>query len=399
MLGRPRVSTLTRMSLESKPVTGRSRSLLGAALIMLAPWSAFAQDVPRLAEEVAYTNPSDGTALMAYLSVPAGSGPHPGVVLLSIAGTDAITARLVGAGYAVLAPVRRGFVAVEPLLRATYADLAGDLGASLDHLGALPQVSADQLAVIAQADDAPPAILAMAATSSPVPLVLMAPPAFSGVAEFRREQRATARRDGAAGEELRALDRYVEQIAEIALNNTEPNVREYQLGALRARSPVQLPRNAAFPMDDRQAHFLASPLWHDRLAFEPQVALGLLRSSTLVVIGSDEASTPIDAYVDSLRRGFAAARTDDTAVCLVSGRIRHSFTPQSMDAILEWLDRRLDRRMDSGDVSWGSIPSGCSGDPARQAPDSTFYGWEPPAHASMVPRNVAPTHLGTRAAG
>lgn len=359
MLGWPRGDNLTHMNLESKPVTGRIRGVLGAALVVLVPWSAFAQDGPRLAEEVAYANPSDGTALMAYLSVPVGSGPHPGVVLLSIAGTDHVTERLVAAGYAVLAPVRRGFVAVEPLLRATYADLAGDLGASLDHLGSLPGVSAGQLAVIAQADDAPPAILAMAATSSPVPLVLMAPPAFSGVSEFRREQRATASRDGATGEELRALDRYVEQIAEIALSDAEPNLREYQLGALRARSSVQLPRNAAFPMDGRQAHFLASPLWRDRLAFEPQVALGLLRSSTLVVIGSDEANTPIDAYVDSLRRGFATARTDDTAVCLVSGRTRHSFTPQSMDAILEWLDRR----MGSGDLPLGSIPSGCSDDP------------------------------------
>ena len=34
--------------------------------------------------------------------------------------------RLVDEGYAVLTPALRGFVSVEPLLRATYADLAGD---------------------------------------------------------------------------------------------------------------------------------------------------------------------------------------------------------------------------------------------------------------------------------
>lgn len=308
-------------------------------------------------EEVQYLNSEDGTTLTAYLSVPVASGPFPAVVLLSIAGTDPVTQHLTEAGYAVLAPTRRGFVAVEPLLQATYADLGGDLRAALDFLGSVPGVDSRRLAVIAQADDGPPALLAMAASPSPVPLALLAPPAFSGVEEFRREQRAMARRDGATADELRALDAYVGQIAELALSRAEPYVREYRLDALRARSPVQLPRNAAFPMDERQAHFFASPLWRDRLAFEPQVALGLLRSPALVMIGVDDANTPVEAYLDSVRRGLAAARTDDTSVCLVPGRTRHSFTPRSMNVLVEWLDHRSDPA--------GRTPSGCLEDPLR----------------------------------
>lgn len=315
------------------------------------------QEAPRSQEEVYYLNREDGTTLTAYLSVPDATTSVPAVVLLSIAGTDPVTQRLMEAGYAVLAPVRRGFVAVEPLLQATYADLGGDLRSALDFLGTVPGIDAGRLAVIAQADDGPPALVSMAASPSPVPLALLAPPAFSGVDEFRREQRAMARRDGARADELQALDAYIDQIAEIALSRAEPYVREYRLDALRARSPVQLPRNAAFPMDERQAHFFASPLWQDRLAFEPQVALGLLRSPALVMIGVDEANTPIDAYLDSVRRGLAAARTDDTTVCLVPGRTRHSFTPRSMDVLVEWLDSRLD----AAPVS----PSGCLEDPLR----------------------------------
>ena len=262
-----------------------------------------------------------------------------------------------------LAPVRRGFVAVEPLLRASYADLAGDLRSAMAYARSRSEVDPDRIAVIAQADDGPPALLAMVAAASPVPLVLLAPPAFSGVDEFRREQRAMARRDGARADELRALDTYIEQISEIALSNAEPYVREYRLEALQGASAVQLPRNAAFPMDERQAHFFASPLWHDRLAFEPQVVLGLLRSPALVMIGVDEANTPIDAYIGAVRRGFAAARTDDTTVCLVSGRTRHSFTPYSMSAMVEWLAPRVGK---AGDGVSSPAPSGCLVDPPSQ---------------------------------
>ncbi len=332
-----------------------ARAVLMAAFFVAFAGVAHAQQTPRSPREVQYVNAEDGTELTGYLSVPYGAESVPAVVLLSIAGIDPVTERLLDAGYAVLAPTRRGFVAVEPLLQATYADLGGDLRAALEYLGTVPGVDTRRLAVVAQADDAPPALLSMAAASSPVPLALLAPPAFSGVDEFRREQRAMARRDGARPDELRALDEYIDRIAEIALSRVEPYVREYRLDALRASSPVQLPRNAAFPMDARQAHFFASPLWRDRLAFEPQVALGLLRSPALVMIGADEANTPIDAYLDSIRRGLAAARTDDTTVCLVPGRTRHSFTPRSMDVLVEWLDRRS-----SPDAS---APSGCLEDP------------------------------------
>lgn len=348
-----------RLRLMSEARRSATRApILALGLLCFAPLGGAGQVGPPATVDVVYDNPTDGTPLTGYLSLPAGDGPHPGVVLLSIAGTRDVTVRLVEAGYAVLAPVRRGFVAVEPLLRATYSDLAGDVDAALTFLSSREEVDGGAIALVAQADDAPPALMATVASAAPVPLVLLAPPAFSGVAEFRREQRALARRDGARPDELGRLDRYIDRIAEIALSDAEPYAREYRLESLRMASPVQLPRNAAFPMDERQAHFFASPLWHDRLAFEPQVVLGLLRSPTLVLIGLDEANTAIDAYLDAVRRGLAAARTDDTMVCLVSGRTRHTFTPTSGAVLVEWLGARL-----GGVESEEIAPEACLADP------------------------------------
>ena len=72
-----------------------------------------------------------------------------------------------------LVPVRRGFVSVEPLLRATYQELADDDAAAVAYLRSRPDVIGGQVAIIAQGDDAPPAIMAAAQSTGDVPTVLI----------------------------------------------------------------------------------------------------------------------------------------------------------------------------------------------------------------------------------
>ena len=319
----------------------------------------------RRPEEVTYWSEDGSVALNASLVLPPGAGPHPGVVLLTVAGTTPLVDRLVADGYAVLLPIRRGFVEVEPLLRATYADLAGDARAALGYLAARDEVDHEALALIAQADDTPPAMLAAVSSAEAVPLVLMAPPIFQGVEAFRLEQHGQAERAGVPEAELHALDDYVRRIGEIVLAEDAQYMRRYRLESLRAGSTVQLPRNAAFPSDEQQMHFFASPLWRDRLAFEPEVVLGELHAPTLVLIGTEDVNTPLDAYLAAMDRALASSETRDAALCLLPGRTRHSFTAAGVGAIGEWLGRYVDaprRPTDSG--GWGP-PSGCLVDEGR----------------------------------
>lgn len=280
--------------------------------------------------------------LTAALVLPEGPGPYPGVVLLSVAGTDLAVERLVGVGYAVLAPELRGFVTVEPLLRATFEDLAGDVSAAVAYLGRLASVDGDALALVAQGDNTPPAMLSAAGSDPAVPIVLMAPPAFPGVETFRMEQRWIAGSQGAGPVELEALDAYVREIAETVLSARTPSERLYRLEALRARSRVELPRNASFPADEHQMRFFASRHWHDRLAFEPEAALAALTGPVLVLIGTEDPNTPLDDYVAVLERGLAASDTDDVSVRAIPGRTRHIFSTAALDEIVVWLVRRGD---------------------------------------------------------
>ncbi|KPJ75619.1 MAG: hypothetical protein AMS19_13790 [Gemmatimonas sp. SG8_23] len=318
-------------------------------------------------EELGYLNARDGTQLTGTLTVPAGQGPWPGIVLLSIAGTQPLVDRLVESGYAVLTPERRGFVAVEPLLRATFTDLADDVRAALDALGSRDEVDGRALALIAQADDAPPAMLAVPASEDPVPLVLLAPPAFPGVETFRLEQRWQAERAGAGPEELEALDEYVMRIAEIAMSDSEPYVRAYRLEQLRAGTRVELPRSASFPSDERQMHFFSSPLWHDRLAFDPESVLARLESPVLVLIGADDVNTPMGSYLDALRRALSRAGTEDAGVCRIPGRTRHAFSPDAIEAIDAWLALRVTSPAERREERAGP-PTGCLPDSEREAP-------------------------------
>lgn len=330
---------------------------------------------------MSYRNVQDSMLLTASLALPRGDGPHPAVVLLSVAGTQRLVDRLVDDGWAVMTPVRRGFVAVEPLLQATYAELAGDALAALSYLGSRNEVDGRALGLVAQADDTQPAMLAAAAAEQSVPLVLLAPPDRSGVETFRREQRWLAEMAGAGPAELAALDRYVGEIVDIVLSGSVPRVREYRLAGLRSDTPVQLPRNAAFPADERQAHYFASPLWHDRLSFEPVVALARLRSPVLVLIGADDPNTSVEAYLATVERGLAAASTRDATVCLLPGRTRHAFTESGVRAITEWLAGRVGAAgregvssavgragVEAPDRAGGpaaSPPAGCLEDPGR----------------------------------
>ena len=359
---------LERFRLASLRIAGycSSRTLLRALLCFSVSSNVEAQAPDALrAEEVTYWSEDGSVALNASLVLPDGAGPHRGVVVLSVAGTTPLVNRLVDDGYAVLLPTRRGFVEVEPLLRATYADLAGDVRAALGYLGSRQEVDPEALAVIAQADDTPPAMMAAVSSAGAPPLVLMAPPIFQGVETFRLEQRGQAERAGAPEDELEALDEFVRRMGEIVLAEETPYMRRYRLESLRAGSPVQLPHNAAFPSDERQMHFFASPLWRDRLAFDPEMVLAEVHAPTLVLIGTEDVNIPLDVYLLAIDRSLSASGNTDVGLCLLPGRTRHAFTEAGVAAIGEWLARHMaapSRPTDSR--GWGP-PSACLVDEGR----------------------------------
>jgi hypothetical protein len=326
----------------------RRTLLLRAALVAAAlTASPAAAQTSYRTEEVTYQNAEDATFLSGTLYLPRGAGPFRGAVLMSIAGADPIVESLTALGYAVLIPVRRGFVAVEPLLQATYRDLAEDGQAAVDYLRARPDVDDAVVALIGQGDDAGPAMMAAAAAAAPIPLVLLGPPAFPGSEVFRLEQRRLAQSQGWRPQQLEALDAYIARIAALALDERSPYLKEYRLEELVAASEIQLPYNAAFPSGQDQPHFFASPLWRDRLALEPEDVLARLHGPVLALVGAEDLELVPDEHLAPIRRGLARATSEDATVCLVSGRTRHYFSAETVQQVAAWLGERMSIRAGS----------------------------------------------------
>jgi pimeloyl-ACP methyl ester carboxylesterase len=179
---------------------------------------------------------------------------------------------------------------------------------------------------------------------------------------FRLEQRGAAASDGARPEQLQALDVYVGQIADVVLSESTAFARSNRLRALRASTETRLPYNAAFPSDELQVHFFSSQLWHDRIAFDPEQALARLGAPVLVLIGSEDPNTPMPEYLAAVRRGLSAAATDDWTVCRITGRTRHTFSADGVQAIVEWLEPRIAPAR--GVTAPRAQLQGCLGDPA-----------------------------------
>lgn len=289
----------------------------------------------QVTEQVRFSS-RDGTSLGAVLTVPESGSARVGVVLYTLAAADALIDELVGHGYAVLQPQRRGLTSVEPLLQATFQDLADDVHAAVEYLGSRPELGEAPVAVIAQYDDTPAALIA--AVADPLPLVLLSPPAFPGTETFRLEQRAVGISHGHSPEALDELDEYVDRLTGVVLSEPSQALREYRLRAFLDQSGVQLPRAVNFTLtEEGQVHFLTSPWFFDRFAFQPSEIVSRLAGLTLILIGLDDTSTPLERYLPTTWSALAAAPTRQAALCLVKGRTRHGFSPGVVAVIGKWL--------------------------------------------------------------
>jgi pimeloyl-ACP methyl ester carboxylesterase len=193
------------------------------------------------------------------------------------------------------------------------------------------------VSLIGQGDDAPPAMTAAVQSSVPIPLVLLAPPGFTGSELFRLEQHGLAERRGARPAQLDSLDRYTSAIARIVLTEASTYAREIRLEQLMAETEVTLPYNAAFPTDEGRIHFFSAPLWFDRLSFDPLQVLAKLHGPVLVLVGEDDPDSPLDRYLPAVQRALDRAPAAAARVCLLPDRTRHIFTDAAVAVVAGWL--------------------------------------------------------------
>ena len=276
------------------------------------------------------------------LTLPAGEGPFPAVVLTTLAGVSELIDGLVQRGWAVLMPERRGIQTIEQLLRASFEDLALDVEAAAAYLRARPEIDPAVVGLLSQGGETMAAVLAADASPPFAFVILMSTTGLPGDETFRIEQHLIAEDRNYRADALAALDAYVLALTELVVTEPSPGLRAFQVRALIGESDVDLPRNAAFPPDiEDQVRFFASLWWRELFLFQPEEALARIGAPVLVMMGMEDPLVPYEAQLPPIERGLAAAPTEDAIVCLLPGRLQHGLTPQSVSVIERWLDDRL----------------------------------------------------------
>lgn len=313
----------------------------GAAAALPTP--SLSQDrAPFTAEQVTYPSSEAGLLLAGALTLPQGPGPFPGVVVLSLAGTDDLIDALVGAGYAVLVHERRHFLSPAVLLGDTYQDLANDALSAIEYLAARPEVDSAAVGLLGQGEDSPPATLAAAGPSPPAFVMLMSPRGLPGPETFRIEQLSLAESQGYSPARVSALDEYIDGLTRIVLTERTPEARAFRLYSLVNDAEIQLPFNAGLPTSPvEQVDFFISPLWVDRLSFQPDQAFARIDRPVLVLMGLDDPATPPVLHLPPIRRSLEAAPTEDVTVCVIAERTAHSFAPDALAVLRDWLLHRI----------------------------------------------------------
>lgn len=292
---------------------------------------------------------SDGITLSGRLILPPGKGPFPGVVVLTLAGSDDLVERLNGLGFAVLLPNRRGLGgAPELLLRATFDRLVEDVHTAAAYLRSRPEVDGDVIGLIGQGGETMvTSLAARAAANEPAAafVVLVGASGLTGEESFRIEHDFLAAQQGYGPKERAVLDRLVTDLDEIVTIEPSESLREFRIAALMTAAEVAIPRDpAALPLDvEGQIHFFSSPWWRDYFMFEPTAALAGIGVPVLALTGLEDPMSPPHRILPGVRAGLARAPTRDATVCLLPGLVQHSFDATTLDAIGEWLRARVAR--------------------------------------------------------
>lgn len=321
---------------------GHLRLLLRLLVLLVAACVAASGPLAaQRVERMEYRNPRDGTPLTATLHLPAGEGPFPAVVVLTLAGVDALAERLGAAGWAVMVPERRGMGGAPELeLAVGFEEMAGDGSAALERLRARRDVQEGAVGLLAQGGETMVGTVAADSGTPPSFLVLVSPRGVGGDELFRLQQRRSARDRRLEPGEVEALDGLVEEINTIARSPGSASLRAYRIRSLLGAASVRPQQSSSLPPDlEGQVRFLASPWWHDFATFSPASALARLRVPTLAVEG-DPPYLPADRSLAAVRSGLDGAPSPDVTVCVVEGRVEHAFPGALLDAVEAWLSAR-----------------------------------------------------------
>jgi dienelactone hydrolase len=316
---------------------------------------------PYREEEATFSNLTVNTRLAGMLTIPAGPGPFPAVVLLSDAGpqdrdgtvgdfaplgllADYLTRR----GIAVLRFDDRGVGKSGGTPAVTTADLVSDAQAGLNYLRTRPEIDLAHLGLVGHGEGGNVALLAAAQPLPPAFVVTLAAYGLPGRDIVVQQQATTLRTLGTENAQIEAATKRQLAMLEIIRQTTD----NAQAQAIVANMLKQ--SNAAIDNVTAQssAAEMTSPRYRYFLAFNPVEKLSAVTCPVLLLNGTSDLTVNADANLNALKNGLSKNKNvtvkklqgvnhlfqpEATKWPIINGQQQPNFSPEAQEAIREWV--------------------------------------------------------------
>lgn len=347
---------------------------------------------PYDAEDVSFPGGGD-FELAGTFTTPRGSGPFPGVILVSGSGPQDRDETLLGhKPFAVLADhlTREGIAVLRyddrgvarsggDFATATSSDLADDAQAALAYLASRPEVDGARVGIVGHSEGGLIGPLVASRSDAPAFLVLLAGPGMTGADVIIDQSRVIARAQG-ADEALieRGLSVNRELFGIVAEEDDVEVLRERLTEVLDGYVAGMTPEERAMgglaeggegAYVAAQVAQLTAPWFRYFLTYDPTPALEATKVPVLAVNGELDLQVTYEANLEAIEAALERAGNDDVTIRAFPG-LNHLFqpavngspseyagidetmSPEVMELVAEWINARFGARSHRPRSEW-----------------------------------------------
>ncbi|MBF9221504.1 alpha/beta hydrolase family protein [Hymenobacter ruricola] len=317
---------------------------------------------PYREEEVTFNNPISRLNLGGLLTVPAGPGPFPAVVLVSDVGAQdrdgtvgdyhmmgSLADYLTRRGIAVLRYDDRGVgKSGGSTATATTAMLVGDVQAAVNFLRSRLEVNISRIGAIGHGEGANVALMAAGQPLPPAFVVSLAGYGLTGEQTLLQQQVDENRAQKMDPVKVQAAYERQRTMYDIIRQTNEPQAKSIVANMLRQDHPDLDPKEAQV-----QAVKLLTPWRRFFLAYDPIAELDQVACPVLLLNGTDDREAPADLHLTALEKELKSVNRSTvskrlpgvnhlfqppkTEWTLMNGEMKPLFSPVALDVIREWI--------------------------------------------------------------
>jgi hypothetical protein len=320
---------------------------------------------PYREEEVVYTNLPVNLRLGGTLTVPAGPGPFPAVVLVSDTGPHdrngtageyqpmgVLADHLTRRGVAVLRFDDRGVGAsAGDVTNSTLSDLVTDVQAGMNFLRARPEIDVTRIGVIGHGEGGNVALLTATQPLPPSFVVTLAAYGLPGNTVILEQQRALLRAIGVQDPAIYAFSKQQEAMQEVVRQTPDSKKAREVLVKMMRQNDATLDTVTA----KNRAAELTSFRYRSFLSFNPALLLNEIKCPVLLLNGTADQIVGADGNLSALAKALSNSRdvtskklpgvnhqfhADPADWALVNGQPHETFSPAALELIRSWIANR-----------------------------------------------------------